>query len=43
MLITQIYREAIDFANSLPHQKLDHMLQFYLEEFNSLYIPLIPD
>ncbi|WP_373436781.1 type IV secretory system conjugative DNA transfer family protein [Metamycoplasma equirhinis] len=43
MLITQIYREAIDFANSLPHQKLEHMLQFYLEEFNSLYIPLIPD
>nr|WP_233752013.1 type IV secretory system conjugative DNA transfer family protein [Mycoplasmopsis agalactiae] len=39
MLVTQIYRDAIDYANSLPKQKLPRMLQFYLEEFNSLKIP----
>ncbi|VEU81683.1 type IV secretory system conjugative DNA transfer family protein [Mycoplasmopsis arginini] len=43
LLITQIYQEAIDYANSLPSQKLKRMLQFYLEEFNSLYLPNIPD
>ncbi|MCK8461670.1 type IV secretory system conjugative DNA transfer family protein [Mycoplasma capricolum subsp. capricolum] len=43
MLITQIYQESVDFANTLPKQKLKRMLQFYLEEFNSLYLPKIPD
>lgn len=43
ILITQIYQEAVDYANSLPKQKLQRMLQFYLEEFNSLSIPEIPD
>ncbi|WFQ93036.1 type IV secretory system conjugative DNA transfer family protein [Mycoplasma feriruminatoris] len=43
MLITQIYQESVDFANSQPKQKLKRMLQFYLEEFNSLSIPEIPD
>ncbi|MDQ0567621.1 type IV secretory system conjugative DNA transfer family protein [Mycoplasma yeatsii] len=43
MLITQIYQEAVDYANTLPKQKLKRMLQFYLEEFNSLLLPQIPD
>ncbi|AGJ90643.1 type IV secretory system conjugative DNA transfer family protein [Mycoplasma putrefaciens] len=43
MLITQIYQESIDYANTLPKQKLKRMLQFYLEEFNSLHLPQIPD
>ncbi|UWD34771.1 type IV secretory system conjugative DNA transfer family protein [Mycoplasma cottewii] len=43
MLITQIYQEAVDYANTLPKQKLNRMLQFYLEEFNSLLLPQIPD
>ncbi|MCE6090904.1 type IV secretory system conjugative DNA transfer family protein [Mycoplasmopsis agalactiae] len=43
MLVTQIYRDAIDYANSLPKQRLPRMLQFYLEEFNSLKIPDIAD
>lgn len=43
ILITQIYREAIEFANSSPGRKLSRMLQFYLEEFNSLNIPQISD
>ncbi|MBY7704022.1 type IV secretory system conjugative DNA transfer family protein [Vibrio harveyi] len=43
ILITQIYQESIDYANTLPKQKLKRMLQFYLEEFNSLFVPQIPD
>nr|WP_307924872.1 hypothetical protein [Mycoplasmopsis bovis] len=43
MLVTQIYRDSIDYANSLASQKLPRMLQFYLEEFNSLRIPEIAD
>ncbi|WP_277870063.1 type IV secretory system conjugative DNA transfer family protein [Metamycoplasma auris] len=43
MLVTQIYRDAIDYANLLPKQKLPKMLQFYLEEFNSLMLPSVAD
>jgi len=43
ILITQIYQASIDYANSFPNQRLNRLLQFYLEEFNSVNIPAIAD